>query len=241
MRNISHPRPRQDQFASPSSALELHLASQLRAAAPIASGTISSWLPSQTSLRSRHRGVRASDGKLAERPKGGDLCAEDEFLLAAAASVLAQAAKAEEPKVDAELDLGPVEGTEELWYLLTALDTLIFGLAVAVIKDQGVIVQARREVQPYTSQLSDPKAEEAFNAALKSSEGQARIEQNKTAITDAAKEIDALLTDVVSPPIRASIVHAFARSSNSARRPRGREPIVVVPRLCVPKGAMLTD
>jgi hypothetical protein len=136
-----------------------------------------------------------------------------QFLLAAAASVLAQAAKAEEPKVDAELDLGPVKGTEELWYLLTALDTLIFCLAVAVINDQGVIVQARREVQPYTSQLSDPKAEEAFNAALKSSEGQARIEQNKTAITDAAKEIDALLTDVVSPPIRASIVHAFARSS----------------------------
>jgi hypothetical protein len=90
---------------------------------------------------------------------------------------------------------------------------LIFCLAVAVIKDQAVIVQARREIQPYTSQLSDPKAEEAFNAALKSSEGQARIEQNKTAINDAAKEIDALLTDVVSPPVRASVVHAFARSS----------------------------
>ena len=74
-------------------------------------------------------------------------------------------------------------------------------------------VGPRREVQPYTSQLSDPKAEEAFNAALKSSEGQTRIEQNKTAITDAAKEIDALLTDVVSPPVRASVVHAFARAS----------------------------
>ena len=109
--------------------------------------------------------------------------------------------------------LGPVKGTEELWYLLTALDTLIFCLAVAVIKDQAVIVQARREVQPYTSQLSDPKAEEAFNAALKSSEGQARIDQNKTAISDAARQVDALLTDVVSPPIRASIVHAFARAS----------------------------
>jgi hypothetical protein len=86
-------------------------------------------------------------------------------------------------------------------------------MAVAVIKDQGVIVQARREVQPYTSELSDPKAEDTFNAALKSSEGQARIEQNKSAINDAAKEIDALLTDVVSPPVRASVVHAFTRSS----------------------------
>jgi hypothetical protein len=136
-----------------------------------------------------------------------------QFLLAGLASALVTSAAAQEQKVDAELDLAPVKGTEELWYLLTALDTLIFGLAIAVIKDPAVIVQARREIQPYSSQLSDPKAEEAFNAALKSSDGQARVEQNKTAINDAAKEIDALLTDVVSPPVRASVVHAFARSS----------------------------
>ena len=137
-----------------------------------------------------------------------------QFLLTGLASALvASAASAQEQKAEAELDLGPVKGTEELWYLLTALDALIFCMAVAVIKDQAVIVQARREIQPYTSQLSEPKAEDAFNAALKSSEGQARIEQNKSAINDAAKEIDALLTDVVSPPVRASVVHAFTRSS----------------------------
>ena len=137
-----------------------------------------------------------------------------QFLLTGLASALVtSAATAQEQKADAELDLAPVKGTEELWYLLTALDTLIFCMSVAVIKDQAVIVEARREVQPYTSQLSDPKAEEAFNAALKSCEGQARIEQNKAAISDAAKEIDALLTDVVSPSVRASVVHAFARSS----------------------------
>src|SRR6202046_3765917 len=136
-----------------------------------------------------------------------------QFLLTGLASALVASAAAQEQKADAELDLGPVKGTEELWYLLTALDTLIFCMAVAEIKDQAIIVQARREVQPYTSQLGDPKAEEAFNAALKSSEGQARIEQNKTAINDAAKEIDALLADVVSPPVRASVVRAFARSS----------------------------
>jgi hypothetical protein len=129
------------------------------------------------------------------------------------ASVLVASASAQEQKVDTELDLGPVKGIEELWYLLTALDTLIFSLAVAVIKDPSVIVQARREIQPFSAQISDPKAEEAFNAALKSSEGQARVEQNKTAIAEAAKQIDALLTDVVSPPVRMSVVHAFARSS----------------------------
>jgi hypothetical protein len=136
-----------------------------------------------------------------------------QFLLTGLASVLIAPAAAQEQRTDADLDLGAVKGTEELWYLLTALDTLIFCLAVAVIKDPAVIVQARREVQPYASQLSDPKAEETLDAALKSSDGQARVDQNKTAIIDAAKETDALLTDIVSPPIRASVVHAFTRSS----------------------------
>jgi hypothetical protein len=81
-----------------------------------------------------------------------------QFLLTGLASVLIAPAAAQEQRTDADLDLGPVKGTEELWYLLTALDTLIFCLAVAVIKDPAVIVQARREVQPYASQLSDPKA-----------------------------------------------------------------------------------
>jgi hypothetical protein len=74
-----------------------------------------------------------------------------QFLFTGLASALvASAASAQEQKADAELDLGPVKGTEELWYLLTALDALIFCMAVAVIKDQTVIVEARREVQPYT-------------------------------------------------------------------------------------------
>ena len=69
-----------------------------------------------------------------------------QFLFAGLASVLAAPAAAQEQKADAELNLDPVKGTEELWYLLTALDTLIFCLAVAVIKDQAVIIQARREI-----------------------------------------------------------------------------------------------
>ena len=69
-----------------------------------------------------------------------------QFLLTSLASTLVTSAGAQEQKDDADLDLGPVKGTEELWYLLTALDTLIFALAVAVIKDQAIIVQARREI-----------------------------------------------------------------------------------------------
>jgi len=136
-----------------------------------------------------------------------------QFLVTGLASILAKPAAAQEQKADTNLDLEPVKGAEELWYLLTALDALIFCMAVAVIKEPAVIIQARREFQPYSSQLSDPKAVETLNEALKSSEGQARVEQNKTAIDNAGKEIDALLTDVVSQPVRDSLVHAFDRSS----------------------------
>ena len=69
-----------------------------------------------------------------------------QFLLTGLASVLSTPAVAQEQKSDANLDLEPVKGTEELWYLLTALDALIFCLAVAVIKDPPVIIQARREI-----------------------------------------------------------------------------------------------
>ena len=69
-----------------------------------------------------------------------------QFLLTGLASILATPAAAQEQKADADLDLGPVKGTEEQWYLLTALDTLIFSLAVAVIKEPAVIFQARREI-----------------------------------------------------------------------------------------------
>ena len=68
-----------------------------------------------------------------------------QFLLTGLASVLAAPAGAQEQKAVADL-AEPVKGTEELWYLLTALDTLIFTLAVAVLKEPSVIFQARREI-----------------------------------------------------------------------------------------------
>ena len=56
-----------------------------------------------------------------------------QFLLTGLASIVATPAFAQEQKADADL-MGPIKGIEELWYLLTALDTLIFCLAVAVMK-----------------------------------------------------------------------------------------------------------
>jgi hypothetical protein len=136
-----------------------------------------------------------------------------QILIAALAAVLAKSAAAQEQNGDARPDLTPVKGPEELWYLMTALDSLIFCMAVGVMKDPTAVFQARREVQPYSSQLTDPQAVDAFNAALKSTDGQARAEQHKKVINDAAKEIEGLLADVISPPVRDSIVQAFSRSS----------------------------
>jgi hypothetical protein len=162
-----------------------------------------------------------------------------QFLLTGLASVLITPAAAQEQNAEADPDLGPVKGTEELWYLLTALDTLIFCLAVAVIKDPAVIVQARREIQPYSSQLSDPKAEEAFNTALKSSDGQARIEQNKTAIGERGQR-DRHVVDrrrlTAHSRERRPRVHPII---DIARRPRRREPGVVVPCLRVSESTVL--
>ena len=67
-----------------------------------------------------------------------------QFLLTGLASVLAAPAGAQEQKPDA--DLAHLSKNGKLWYLLTALDTLIFTLAVAVLKEPSVIFQARREI-----------------------------------------------------------------------------------------------
>ena len=136
-----------------------------------------------------------------------------QVLIAGFAAVFVDSAAAQQQNDVPNPDLAQVKGPEELWYLLTAIDALIFCMAVAVIKEPGVVLQARREFQPYSSQLGDSKAVDAFNDALKSTEGQARVEQNKTAIDDAVKEIDALLTDVVSVAMRDSLHKAFSRAS----------------------------
>jgi hypothetical protein len=112
------------------------------------------------------------------------------------------------------LDTAPVKGPEELWFLLTAMDALIFMMAVAILKDPDAVLQARREFQPWASQLSDPKAVEALNAALKSSEGQARLEEARPAIEAAAREVEALLSEeVVAEAVRSGISRSFSRTS----------------------------
>lgn len=140
-------------------------------------------------------------------------------LLGGLASAIAGSAAAQTPPstepaaAEGSLDLAPVKSFDELWYLLTAMNTLIFLMTVAVMKDDRLVFQSIREFQPFSSQLGDAKGVETFNAALKSSDGKARADDAKSSILEAAKEIDALLGDTVAEPIRTKLVQAFRRAS----------------------------
>jgi hypothetical protein len=137
-----------------------------------------------------------------------------QVLVAGLLSTVAGSASAQQQSDGHGLDAAPVKGQEELWFLLTAMDALIFVMAVAILKDPDAVLQARREFQPYAAQLSDPKAVDSLNAALKSSEGQARVEEARPAIEAAAKEVDTLLADqIIAEATRASITRSFARAS----------------------------
>ncbi len=137
-----------------------------------------------------------------------------QVLVAGLLSTLAGSASAQQQNDGHGLEDAPVKGQEELWFLLTAMDALIFVMAVAILKDPDAVLQARREFQPYAAQLSDPKAVEALNAALRSGDGQARLEEARPVIEAAAKEVEALLSEqVVAETVRTSIVRSFSRAS----------------------------
>jgi hypothetical protein len=116
--------------------------------------------------------------------------------------------------VDQSSDAAPVSGPEELWYLLSALDTLIFVMAVVVLKEPDSILRTRSEFQPYGIQLADAKAVFVFNDALRSELGQARIKDSNEAISSGTKAIVDLLSGAgISEVLVRSLSNAFSRSS----------------------------
>jgi hypothetical protein len=161
-----------------------------------------------------------------------------QFLLTALASVLAGATSAQEQKTDGELDLGPVKGTEELWYLLTALDALIFCLAVAVIKDQAVIVQAPGgSALHLAAERPEGRGSVQRGVEIKRGASADRAEQDRH---QRRRKRDRHVADrcrvAIGPRQRRSCIRAILGLTHRAR---GREPVVVVPRLCVPESAVL--
>ena len=114
----------------------------------------------------------------------------------------------------ANADSRPVEGEEELWLLLSALDTLIFVMTAGVLKEPNEVARTIQEFQPYGAQFGEANAVEAFNGALVSNEGRARVLDGLTTIAAATQKNATLLTDVISStPLRDTISQSFSRAS----------------------------
>ena len=107
-----------------------------------------------------------------------------------------------------------VEGEEELWFLLSALDTLIFVMTSAVLKEPNEVARTIQEFQPYGAHFGEANAVEVFNGALISSEGRARIEDGLSTIAAATQKTATLLSDtILSDPLRDTMCKSFSRAS----------------------------
>ena len=114
----------------------------------------------------------------------------------------------------ANADSRPVEREEELWLLLSALDTLIFVMTAGVLKEPNEVARTIQEFQPYGVQFGEANAVEAFNGALVSNEGRARVLDGLTTIAAATQKTATLLSDVISSaPLRVTISQSFSRAS----------------------------
>jgi len=108
----------------------------------------------------------------------------------------------------------PVEGYEELWFLLSAIDTLIFVMTGVVLKEPNEVARTIQEFQPYGVQFGEANAVEAFNGALESDEGRARVEDGLSTIAAATQRTATLLSDtILSDPLRDTISKSFSRAS----------------------------
>ena len=100
-------------------------------------------------------------------------------------------------------DSRPVEGEEELWFLLSALDTLIFVMTGGVLKEPNEVPRTVQEFQPYGAQFGEANAVEAFNDALVSNEGRARVQDGLATIAAASQKTATLLSGaILSDPLR---------------------------------------
>lgn len=113
-----------------------------------------------------------------------------------------------------DADTRPVENYEKLWFLLSAIDTLIFVMTGVVLKEPNEIARTIEEFQPYGVQFGEAKAVEAFNGALQSDEGRARVEDGSSTISAATQRTATLLSDtILSDPLRDTICKSFSRAS----------------------------
>jgi hypothetical protein len=136
------------------------------------------------------------------------------LLVAGLFCAAARSASGQEKLDKFDVDMRPVEGEDELWFLLSAIDTLIFIMTGVVLKEPSAVPRTIREFEPYGLQFADVNGFEAFNGALLSDEGKARAQSGSSRIAAAKQRTAALLSDtILSDPLRDSICRSFSRAS----------------------------
>ena len=145
---------------------------------------------------------------------GGEQVNRRRLLVAGLFCVAGGLAYGQEIPEKTNTDSRPVEDEEELWFLLSALDTLIFVMTGGVLKESKEVARTIQEFQPYGAQFGEANAVEAFNGALLSSEGRARVDDGAATIAAATQRTAILLSDVISSaPLRDTISKSFSRAS----------------------------
>ena len=117
---------------------------------------------------------------------------------------------AEDP-TDFRFNTRPVEGDDELWYLISSIDALIFFMSVA--DEPKFIAASRRAFSPYGAQLGEPKAVEIFNEELRSG-GYERVKDGWRQITVATLNASKVLAEAGGTErLNKRLVGGFARAS----------------------------
>jgi hypothetical protein len=105
-----------------------------------------------------------------------------------------------------------VKGLDELWFIVNALEAVIF-LTLSP-KNPEVVARTRQDFIPYGQQLVSSEAVQTFNNALQSPEGMERAKKASESINKAADSISANLSDTsCSDGVRMIMVNAFKRGS----------------------------
>ena len=140
--------------------------------------------------------VSGQGGLDCARPFGGEQVNRRQLLLAGLFCAAGRIAHGQDIPGKSNADTRPVQGDEELWFLLSALDTLIFVVTGGVLKEPNEIARTIQEFQPYGVQFGELHAAETFNDALISNEGLARVADGASAIAAATQKTATMQGDL---------------------------------------------
>jgi hypothetical protein len=113
---------------------------------------------------------------------------------------------------DFAFSTGPVEDEDELWFLISSMEALIF--VVSIADEPKSIGASSRAFSQYAVQLGEPKAKEIFNEALRSPDGLGRVKEGWQKISLATVNVSKVLAAAgENERLNRRLAGAFSRTS----------------------------